>query len=347
MQRIASAFGLREAFSGEVDHLMAAVVEFGAGGAARLGFVEREVEHAPGGAEAFLFARRMPTRAEALGREDDPRAAGTGDGVSAGLFEWAHEGRDAGSARSDARGRFDEGVPFRRGAYGGRAVALEGHENGQVQERAVAVGEPAAAEKIDGRDLPQEGGVRAAQGGARRVLANVAAKGGELALFLDDPIVPVLFEDRADETARCRTLLLARRETARGPVLKSAGRRGFARRGFARADHAPVCFGKFFFKRVDESAQRDALGDIAYLDQQVKMVGHDHERRDLFAAPPFQMKAPDDRRERARDLVFDETAGDDSGKLRQPIETLQGDHVEIRRLVVKAFEPAHNLSPLT
>lgn len=165
---------------GDIDHFMAAVVEFLARRLARGRLVERKEEHAPGGAEALLLARRVPTRAEALGRQHDQPAARAGDGVAAGLFKRAHEGRDARPSGADARGRFDEGVPFGR-AFGGRTVALERHENRQIQERAVAVGEPAAAEELDGRDLLKEAGVRAAQGGARRVFADVAAKGGELA----------------------------------------------------------------------------------------------------------------------------------------------------------------------
>ncbi|MDY5598058.1 MAG: hypothetical protein SPG40_11270, partial [Kiritimatiellia bacterium] len=57
---------------------------------------------------------------------------------------------------------------------------------------------------------------------------------------------------------------------------------------------------------ANENPQRDAVGYRANLDEKVKMIGHDHERRDLFAAAPLQMKAPDGRRERAGDRVFDE-----------------------------------------
>ena len=57
------------------------------------------------------------------------------------------------------------------------------------------------------------------------------------------------------------------------------------------------------------------------------------------------MKAPNGRRERAGDRVFDEAIGPNFGKRRQPLETLQGDHVEIRRLVVEASETAHRPRP--
>jgi len=146
---------LREPGEGEVDHLMAAVVEFLARRLSRGRLVEREVEHASGGAEPLLLARRMPPRREALRREHDESAAGARDRVSAGLFERAHEGRDAGPAGPDSRGGGDEGVPVGR-VLGGRAVSLERHEHGQFEQRAVAVGEPAAAEEVDGRDLLEE-----------------------------------------------------------------------------------------------------------------------------------------------------------------------------------------------
>ena len=74
---------------GEADHFMAAVVEFPARRLARGRLVEREEEHAPGGAEALLLARRVPTRAEAFGRQHDQPAARAGDGVAVGLFKRA------------------------------------------------------------------------------------------------------------------------------------------------------------------------------------------------------------------------------------------------------------------
>lgn len=348
-------YALFEPGLGKVDHFMAAVVEFLARRLARGRLVERKEEHAPGGAEALLLARRVPTRAEALGRQHDQPAARAGDGVAAGLFKRAHEGRDTDSSGADARGRFDEGVPFGR-AFGGRTVALEGHENRQIQERAVAVGEPAAAEELDGRDLLKEAGVRAAQGGARRVFADVAAKGGELALFLDNPIVPGGVEDRAERgrfaalAARWRGRATRKTRCAAPTCMVWASRaigrggKGFACRGVGR-DNLPIGIAQGLGELADENPQRDAVGNRANLEEKVKMIGHDHERRNLFAAAPLQMKAPNGRRERAGDRVFDGAIGPNFGKRSQPLETLQGDHVEIRRLVVEASETAHRPHP--
>jgi len=305
----------------DVCHFMAAFVEFLARGLACGRLVKREEEHAPLGAELLLFARRVPTRAEALGRKDDELAASLGDGVSAGLFERAHEGRNARAARPDARGRVDHRQPFGR-TFGRRAMAFEGRQDGQVENRAVAVGEPAATEKLDFGHSAEILGVGAALPGACGVFLDVTAKGCKLAGLLDDPIVPVILEYRADETARC-------------------GTRGFAGRGFARANHSPISFGKSLLERVDEATQGDSLGYVANLDQQVKMVGHDHEGRDLFTAAPLHVKALDDRFERAGDFVFDEAVGSDLGKCRQPLESFQGHHVVIRRLVVETGETSH------
>ena len=170
---------------------MAAVVEFCACRLAGRRLVKREKEHAPLGAEAFLLTRRMPTRAEAFGREDNQGTARTGDGVSAGLFKRAHEGRNARSAWPDALGFREERVPFVR-AFRRCAMPLERHEDGQAQKCVVAVGEPPAVEKRDFAHAPEILRVGAAFPGARGIFANVAAKGGELSHFLDNPIVPVV-----------------------------------------------------------------------------------------------------------------------------------------------------------
>ena len=159
-------FARRERGVGEVDHFVAAVVELLVRRFSGVGGVEREKEHATFSAELFFVARRVPARAEAFGRQDDELAAGFCDGVSGGLFERAHEGRDACAARAEARGLREHCLPLGR-AFSRRAMALEGVKNGQLQDLEVAVAEPSATKKLDFANRLKVAGVDAARPSAR------------------------------------------------------------------------------------------------------------------------------------------------------------------------------------
>ena len=327
-------FARGEGFVREIDHLVATGVERRFVGLFRVGRVEREKKHSPLGAEALFLARWMPARAEALRRQNDIGAAGLGNGVPAGFFKRAHEGRDASAARADARslgekrfclGRFERG----------RAMAFEGVKNGQVQYLEVAVAEPVLSEKLDFPNRLEVARVFAAQPGARRVFANVAAKRRKLAALLHDPVVPLGLEDgrgrlrgRLRGRATCKTLC--------GGVWKW----GFARCGVCR-NNLPIGIAKRFGKLADQNPKRDAIWNIANLDEQMDVVGHDHERRDLVKATPFDVEALDDRDKDLGDFVFNQASRPEMGKVSQPLESFQGDHVEKGRLVVKTEETGH------
>ena len=201
-------FARRELEGGEIDHLVAARVELFLRRQSRVGGVKRKEEHAALGAELLLVARRMPACAEAFGREDDECSAGLGDGVADGFLKRAHESRDACAARADARG------------FGENRRGLLGVDCGCA-------------------------GVDATRPRAGGVFFDVASKGGELPGFLDDPIVPVFFENRV-----CRpevTDAAATRKTLRGRVL---------RRRTAPLRDSPIFVRKIARKLPDECRER-------------------------------------------------------------------------------------------
>lgn len=268
---------------------MAAVVEHFSGGLMGRGFVEREEEHSSVCAEAFLFSRRMPARRESLRRENDSGAAGFDDGVAACLFERAHEGGDAGSAGSNARSGGNKGVPFRRTRLR-RAVAFDRNENGEGEKVAVSVCEPFAAEKGDASNLAEEARVAAAEGGARRVFADIASEGGELAVAFDYPVVPFGLEDRR---RRRRAAAQHPGFSDDAPTLRR--RAGGDAQSFARCrvcgNNPPVVGSKCFHELADNYAKRHPVRSWLYLYHQVDVVGHDHKRRDFLDAPPFAVEA--------------------------------------------------------
>ena len=84
----------------KLDIIVATGVKFGAGRLAGHRLVERDERHATLGAEAFVFAGRVPAWMETLRRENDPASAGETEGASHRLFERAHESGNACSAGS-------------------------------------------------------------------------------------------------------------------------------------------------------------------------------------------------------------------------------------------------------
>ena len=105
---------------------------------------EGEEEDAACGAECFLDPAGMPAVGKALGREDNQCATRADDGVSAGLFAGAEEGAGAGASVADAVGTGKGFAPFGT-VLGPGAGATERFEDGEVEERGVAVGEPLAS----------------------------------------------------------------------------------------------------------------------------------------------------------------------------------------------------------
>lgn len=328
---------LPQLFANEVDHFMAAVVEHLFSRLVRVGLVERKKEHTSLCAKPLLLSRRMPTGTEAFGRENYPLSAAFGDGVSASLFERAHEGRDSRAARSDSRGRGNGGFPLRR-ALRGRAVALDRHEHRKRKESVVSVGEPFVAKEADAANRAEKLCVVASKGGSLRVFANVAAKGGKLAITLDDPIVP-----RRGEYGRWR-----RRATAQHPggcdtrervglwrLLGFAGRR-------VRGDYLPIDCAKGFRELADYHAKGHAIWRGLYLHHQVDVIGHYHEGRYRLYATPFEVEAFDNAFEGSRDVAFDKAAiVADSREIGEAVKPLERHHVEERRLVVEIEEASH------
>ena len=326
------AAGLRldagEGGDGEVDHFMTAFVQLFSCRLACARLVEREKEHAALGAEALFVAGRVPAKGKAFWREHDEFSAGLGDRVAASLFERAHEGGEPCAAGADSRGGFERGVPS-VAALGGGAVSLEGRYDGQAQYFGVAVGEPLAAEKLDRLDALKEAGVGLARPGAGGVFANVAAKGGELAVALDDPVMPGGFED----VARLRATLRRR------AVCKTLSRRVVLVGGLA--DSLPIRGSEGFRELAYQHAKGYAVWRGLYLHHQMKVVGHDGEGRDFVEASPFEMKGFYDLDEGSRKIVFDEAIRPDSGKRLQPLKPLKGHHIEVWRFVIETFEANH------
>ena len=314
---------------------MTALVQLFSRRLARARLVEREKEHAALGAEALFVAGRVPARGKAFGREHDELSAGLGDRVAASFFERAHECREPSTAGADSRGGFDRGVPG-VAVLGGCAVALEGRYDGHAQYRGVAVGKPSAAEKLHRLYALEKPRVGFSRPCARGVFANVAAKGGELALALHDPVMPGGLEDvaRLRATLRrravCRTCTRAVGE-ARDGVLRVGG----------LADSFPICGSEGFRELAYQYAKSYAIGRGLYLHHEVDVVGHDGEWRDFIEAAPLEMKAFYGLGEGLCQIVFYEAFGPDLGKRLKPLKPFKGNHVEIGRLVVKSFEANH------
>ena len=324
---------LPQFFADEVDHFMATFVEHLFRRLVGVGLVERKKEHAPLCAKPLLLSRRMPARAKAFRREDYPLPAAFGDGVSTSLFKRAHEGRDSRAARAYARSGGYERVPLRR-ALRGRAMAFYRHEHWKRKERVVSVCEPFAAEEVDAADRPEELCVAAAKGGPLRVFANVAAKGGKLAIALDDPIVPRGGEDVAAWAATLRGR--AGRNT-RGKSLLS----GFAGRRVC-GDNLPIDCAKGFGELADYHAKSHAIWRGLYLHQQVNVIWHDHEGRYRLNAAPFEVEAFNHAFEGSRDVASDKVAiVADLREIGDSVKSLERHHVEERRLVVEIEEASH------
>ena len=285
------------------------------------GRVEREKEHSPCRAEALFYSRRMPSFAESIGREDDEASAGFGDCVAAFLFTWAHKSPDARASRPDALCRRGECPPFAR-IWDELARTLERRYYRKVKKRRVAVGEPFAPAELDGRDTAEKAFVFLAEISALRVFFDVAPEGGELSAFFNDPVVPRFFKD-------------VRRSGAGAPrrVLRKA----------ASAAQFPVCSSKRFRKLAHQYAESNRLFNILDFYQKVDMVGHDDKRRDFVEASPFKMKVSDNGIEGFGDFIFNKAGRSDFGKRFRFLERFQGDHIKVRRFVIKIKKTSHAL----
>ena len=307
-----------------------------------VGLVERKKEHATLCAKPLLLSRRVPTSAESFRRENYPLSATFGDGVPAILFERAHEGRDSRAAWSNSRSSGNGIFPLRR-ALRGRSMAFNRHEHWKRKERIVSVCEPFATKEADAANRPEELCVAAAKGSPLGVFTNVAAKGGKLAIALDDPIMP-----RGGEYWRRRgragrnTREEAGRNT-RGKSLLS----GFAGRRVC-GDNLPIDCAKGFGELADYHAKGHAIRRGLYLHQQVNVIGHDHEGRYRLNAAPFEVEAFNHAFEGSRDVASDKAAiVADLREIGEAVKSLERHHVEERRLVVEVEEASHVADSMT
>lgn len=292
---------------------------------AGVGRVEREKEHSPSCAEALFYSRRVPPFAESFGRENDEASASIGDCVAAFFFAWAHEGSDSRASRPDTLCCRGERPPFAR-VGNELARAFERRYYRKVKERRVAVGEPFAPAELDGRHATKEALVFLAEMGADRVFFDVAPEGGELAAFFDDPVVPRFFKD-------------VRRSGAGAPLRRT---RRVLRKA-ASAAQFPVCGSKRFRKLAHQYAERHRLFNILDFYQKVDVVGHNDEGRDFVEASPFKMKASDNGIEGFSDFIFNKAGRSDLGKRFHTLERFQGDHIKVRRFVIKTVKASHAL----
>ena len=283
--------------------------------------VEREKEHSPCCAEALFYSRRVPSFAESIGREDDEASAGLGDCIAAFLFAGTHEGSDACASRTDALRRRGERPPFVRVRVE-LARTFERRYYRKVEKRRVAVGEPFALAELDGRYTIKEALVFLAEISALRVFFDVAPERGELAAFFDNPVVPRFFKD-------------VRRSGAGAPrrVLRKA----------ASAAQFPVCSSKRFRKLAHQYAESNRLFNILDFYQKVDVVGHYDKRRDFVEASPFKMKVSDNGIEGFGDFIFNKAGRSDFGKRFRFLERFQGDHIKVRRFVIKIKKTSHAL----
>ena len=291
----------------------------------RVGRVEREKEHSPCRAEAFFYSRRVPSFAESFGREDDETSAGFGDCVAAFFFAGAHEGSDSRASRPDAVRRRGERPPFVR-VWDELARTFERRYYRKVDERRIAVGEPFAPAELDGRDSAEKAFVFLAEISALRVFFDVAPEGGELAALFDNPVVPRFFKD-------------VRRSGAGTPL----SRTWRVLRIAASAAQFPVCSSKRFRKLAHQYAERHRLFHILDFYQEVDVVGHNDEWRDFVEASPFKVKASDNGIEGLGDFIFNKAGRSDLGKRFRTLERFQGDHIKVRRFVIKTEKTSHAL----
>lgn len=292
---------------------------------ASAGRVEREKEHSPSCAEALFYSRRVPSFAESFGREDDEISASFGDGVAAFFFAWAHKGSDTRASRPDAFCRRGERPPFAR-VGNELARTLERRYYGKVDERRIAVGEPFAPAELDGSDATKEALVFLAEMGADRIFFDVAPKRGELPAFFDNPVVPRFFKD-------------VRRSGAGAPLRRT---RRVLRKA-ASAAQFPVCSSKRFRKLAHQYAESNRLFHILDFYQEVDVVGHNDEGRDFVEASPFKMKVSDNGIEGFGDFIFNKAGRSDLGKRFGTLERFQGDHIKVRRFIIKTKKPSHTL----
>ena len=321
-------FGLRWALerrANDISHFMAAFVESRVIALARIGRIQRKEEHSSRRAKSLLNAWRMPSWPEAFGREYDQFASSLGDCVAAFFFAWAHESADARTSRPDAFCRRGERPPFAR-VGNELARTLERRYYRKIKERRIAVGEPFAPGKIDARYATEEAGVFMAKISARRVFFDVLPEGGELALLLDNPVMPRFFKD-------------VRRSGAGAPLRRT---RRVLRKA-ASAAQFPVCSSKRFRKLAHQYAERHRLFHILDFYQEVDVVGHNDEWRDFVEASPFKVKASDNGIEGFGDFIFNKAGRSDLGKRFRTLERFQGDHIKVRRFVIKTKKPSHAL----
>ena len=292
---------------------------------ASAGRVEREKEHSPSCAEALFYSRRMPSFAESFGREDDEASASPGDCVAAFFFAWAHKGSDSRASRPDTLRRRGECSPFAR-VGNELARTLKRRYYRKVDERRVAVGEPFAPAELNGCHATKEALVFLAEMGADRIFFDVAPESGELAAFFDDPVVPRFFKD-------------VRRSGAGAPLRRT---RRVLRKA-ASAAQFPVCSSKRFRKLAHQYAERHRLFHILDFYQEVDMVGHNDEGRDFVEASPFKMKVSDNGIESLGDFIFNKAGRSDLGKRFRTLERFQGDHIKVRRFIIKTKKTSHAL----
>ena len=330
-----------------------------------LGRIGREVEHPTLGAKTLLLRARVPALAEALHRKHDQRTADLRDLVAGRLLKRAQEGGEARAPGADSRRRGQEGLgganrlcgfAGRRacGALGrGRRqgpwppVALDRHDLRQLQQLLVAVGPVGGAAPLDPARLGEEAPVGAAAGVARRVFEDVFAEGGELALLLHDPIVPLRVEDgRRGGLAGCR---------ACGP--------GGRRRRAALQD-PPVGPVEPLAQVAHHHRERNRLLHRRELHEQVQVVRHHHVRRHALHRAPEARPADDLLLEGfGHRIGLDPALLGDSGEgrrrraalqnlrrrrvaLQNPGGPFQRDHVEEGTLVVEARKTAHQSASL-
>ena len=308
-----------------IAHFMTTFIESRVIAFASASRVKREKEHSPSCAEALFYSRRVPSFAESFGREDDEASASFGDCVAAFLFACAHKGSDARTSRPDALCRRGESPPFAR-VGNELARTLERRYYRKVEKRRVAVGEPFAPAELDGRDSAEKAFVFLAEISALRVFFDVAPEGSELAALFDNPVVPRFFKD-------------VRRSGAGAPLRRT---RRVLRKA-ASAAQFPVCSSKRFRKLAHQYAERHRLFHILDFYQEVDVVGHNDEWRDFVEASPFKVKASDNGIEGLGDFIFNKAGRSNLGKRFRTLERFQGDHIKVRRFVIKTKKPSHAL----
>lgn len=287
------------------------------------GWVEREKEHSPCRAEVLFYSRRVPSFAESFGREDDEASAGFGDCVAAFFFAGAHEGSDSRASWPNTFCGGDKRSPFAR-VRDKFARTLERRYYRKVEKRRVAVGEPFAPAELDGRYATKEALVFLAEMGANRIFFYIAPECGELSAFFDDPVVPRFFKD-------------VRRGGAGAPL----SRTWWVLRIAASAAQFPVCSSKRFRKLAHQYAERHRLFNFLDFYQEVDMVGHNDERRDFVEASPFKVKVSDDGIEGLSGFVLNKALWSYFRKCFYTLERFQGDHIKVRRFIIKTKKPSH------